>query len=279
MLERKQPGLLRPTSLLIPSGQQNQGSSWSDSQLMFNSRPSFILAGNDLGAGEVDLVLARGVGSATFTRATTATTFGPSNWLVLPGTSGNYASTPDSAAVSITGDIDIRVKVALDDWTPATANAVMGKIDSSDNRSYYFSVNSGATVGKLQLATSPDGLASSEVLGRSTVATGFTDGTVHWVRVTLDVNDGGGNRVYNFYTSEDGETWDQLGTTVTTAGATTIFDGDSALEVGSIFAGTLFNVSGKIYANLSIVKRIYADIYANRHLAGNIFLPNSREPE
>src|SRR3990167_486088 len=181
MLERRQPGLLRPASLLIPSGQQNQGSSWSDSQLMFNSRPSFILAGNDLGSGEVDLVLARGVGSATFTRATTATTFGPSNWLVLPGTSGNYASTPDSAAVSITGDIDIRVKVALDDWTPATANAVMGKIDSSDNRSYYFSVNSGATVGKLQLATSPDGLASSEVLGRSTVATGFTDGTVHWV--------------------------------------------------------------------------------------------------
>jgi hypothetical protein len=36
----------------------------------------------------------------------------PSYALDLPGTSGNYASTPDSAALDVTGDIDIRVKVA-----------------------------------------------------------------------------------------------------------------------------------------------------------------------
>ena len=31
-------------------------------------------------------------------------------YVQFPGTSGNYASTPDSAALSITGDIDIRAK-------------------------------------------------------------------------------------------------------------------------------------------------------------------------
>ena len=43
---------------------------------------------------------------------------GPSfrKWGSLPGVSGSYFSTPDSVAASITGDIDIRVKVAMTDW-------------------------------------------------------------------------------------------------------------------------------------------------------------------
>ena len=41
------------------------------------------------------------------------------NYVYLPGVSGNYLSVPDEAALDITGDIDIRVQVAMDDWTPA----------------------------------------------------------------------------------------------------------------------------------------------------------------
>jgi hypothetical protein len=65
--------------------------------------------------------------SSTLSKATmtvpagTATT---NNYLALGGIAGNYASTPDSVANSITGDIDIRTKVALADWTPAVANVL-----------------------------------------------------------------------------------------------------------------------------------------------------------
>jgi len=43
------------------------------------------------------------------------------NYLYLPGTNGNYVSTPDAAPLDITGDIDIRVRISLDDWMPLPA--------------------------------------------------------------------------------------------------------------------------------------------------------------
>ena len=46
-------------------------------------------------------------------------------YMYLPGVDGNDASTPDSPALGITGDIDIRVRLALDDWSPATVVNLM----------------------------------------------------------------------------------------------------------------------------------------------------------
>ena len=36
-----------------------------------------------------------------------------------PGSAGNYASSPDHARLDIVGDLDIRIKLAMDDWTPS----------------------------------------------------------------------------------------------------------------------------------------------------------------
>jgi hypothetical protein len=152
----------------------------------------------------------------------------------LPGTSGAYASTPDSAGISVTGDIDIRAKVALDDWTPAAAAWIFSKANlAGTERSYGLSVN---TTGVLQMNWSADG--STLTTKSSTVATGFTDGTAHWVRVTLDVDNGAAGNTVTFYTSEDGSTWTQLGSTVVTAGTTSIFNGNTALEISGRTAGT-----------------------------------------
>jgi hypothetical protein len=68
-----------------------------------------------------------------------------------------------------------------------------------------------------------------------------------WVRVTLTVNNGASGNDSNFYTSTDGTTWTQLGTTVTTAGVTSIFASTSIVEVGSVNAGALGPVSGRVY--------------------------------
>jgi len=145
--------------------------------------------------------------------------------------------------VSVTGDIDIRVKVAMDDWTPAAIGSLLSKYDTGSQRSYLLQLT---TSGNLRLYTSPDGTAT--VSADSPVATGFADGSAHWVRVTRDLNDGAGNNVTTFYTSEDGETWTQLGIAVTTVGATTVFDSTSKLQVGAFNnSGNGDIAAGKVY--------------------------------
>lgn len=175
------------------------------------------------------------------------------NYLNLPGTAGNYASTPDSATLDILGDLDIIAYIKVDDWTPVGGPAVGGKWDTTGNqRSYLFSLVGGT--GVLRLNTSTLGTGATVVNGDSTVVTGFADGSGGWVRVTLDVDDGAGNRVYKFYISTQAPTtalssisWTQLGATVTTAGTTSVFAGTADLLVGAQNAGTGGLYSGKTY--------------------------------
>jgi hypothetical protein len=163
-----------------------------------------------------------------------------------PGSTGNYVSTPDSAALSITGDIDIRVKAALTDWTPAVASGLACKATTTTTRSWLFQVDS--TTGKLRLAWSPDGSAASQVSVASTVSPTISDGSALWLRAVLDVDNGAGGKTVRFYTSSDGITWAQLGTDVTSAGTTSIHDNNSAVELGSFFGGTDSLLSGSVFA-------------------------------
>ncbi len=162
-------------------------------------------------------------------------------YIYLPGVAANYASTPDSAALSITGDITIDVKVAPTAWIPTPAGVFLSKLGAAGNYSYDFFLDA---TGNLVFRTSADGTAL--LSNTSTVATGLTNGAVKWARVSLDVNDGGGNRVCRFYLSDDGTTWTQLGATVTTAGVAACFDGTAPLEIGTNQGG-LAPLGGKFY--------------------------------
>ena len=167
--------------------------------------------------------------------------------LDLDGT-GDYASTPDAAALDITADIDIRVRVAADDWTPAANQVLLSKFNGliSTGGGYQLQLQ---TTGVLRLRWST---GAANLSADSTVDVGATDGDARWLRVTLDVNDGGGNRVIRFYTSTDATpdhsavSWTQLGATVTTAGTTSIGNASYSLFVGadvlaaSGFAGQVF---------------------------------------
>lgn len=104
------------------------------------------------------------------------------------------------------------------------------------------------TTGVLQLRWTTDG--STVNATQSSVATGITDGATKWVRATMDVNDGAGNRVIKFYTSDDGTTWTQLGTTASGPGTTSIFDSTAVIEVGSDIVGTTSLVVGTIYRTI-----------------------------
>jgi len=159
-------------------------------------------------------------------------------YLSLSGTSGNYASTPDSAAVSITGDIDIRVKVAMDDWTPGSlSNVLVGKYGAQGQWAYALTVSSDGP-GLLSFHGSVDG--STQSVLSSSVPTGFVNGSPHWVRVTRSATE------LKFYTSEDGVTWTQLGTDQMFGFAGSIFDSTAALRVWAWeYDSRAF--SGKVY--------------------------------
>lgn len=172
------------------------------------------------------------------------------NYLELPGAVGDYASTPDSAALDITGDIEIIVYAAADDWTPSANAMFVAKQNGGGQTSYALYL---LTSGTLFFQTSNDGTTLRN--NTSTAATGATNGSGIWIRIQYDVNDGAGNRVATFSTSTDAAStavasisWTQLGATVTTAGATTIFNSTADLEIGANFNGAFNNFDGKIYA-------------------------------
>jgi hypothetical protein len=88
--------------------------------------------GNAYGLEWGDLLTA---GKRTDTSATngTAAEFGydGEDFVLLPGASGDYVSTPDAAALDITGDLDLRVRVAMDDWTPAAESILFEMLSAS----------------------------------------------------------------------------------------------------------------------------------------------------
>lgn len=164
--------------------------------------------------------------------------------LVLNGVAPGRASTPDTAALDITGDIDIRVHAAMDDWTPAGAQALITKSTTAGNQiSWRFNVLSS---GLLRLNWSANG--SATMTADSTIAPSVLDGEDLWVRVTLDVDNGAAGRTITFYTSLDGFTWIQLGTPVVQAGVTSIFSGSAPVVVGSRDEGANDRLVGRVFS-------------------------------
>ncbi|MFH9073450.1 hypothetical protein [Streptomyces alboflavus] len=186
-------------------------------------------------------------GQRTDTSATngTAVEFGydGEDFLFLSGTSGDYASTPDDASLDITGDIDIRARVALDDWTPAAESTLIAKYTAtSDERSYALAVTTG---GNLILRWTEDG--ASELSETSSVAVSASNGATAWVRATLDVDDGASDAQATFYTSDDGVTWTQLGAVQAVGATTAIYASTAVLEIGSQSEGTVNRTAGKFF--------------------------------
>lgn len=162
--------------------------------------------------------------------------------LSLPGSSGNNATTADSAALSVTGDIDVRIRAAAADWTPASQMYLAGRYASMSDAGFSVRLETSGVLGVDWV----DGSGSYHQ-AVSTAATGFTDGAVQYVRATLDVDNGASGHDVTFYTSTDGQTWTQLGATVTTAGVTSIKDTALDYVIGNYTASGGLPFDGDIY--------------------------------
>lgn len=131
-------------------------------------------------------------------------------------------------AAHATVDIDVRCRIWITDWTPASTYVAMARYGSAGARCWYLMVNS---AGYLVLSWSNDG--TTIINANSTAPNTFTDGTANWIRATLDGDNGSAGYTVNFYTSSDGVTWTALGAAVTVGGVTSIFNSSTQeYEVG-----------------------------------------------
>jgi len=164
------------------------------------------------------------------------------NCLVLSGVIGNYASSPDSAALDFTTSIDFKIRFAAVDWTPSAINLLLGKEKDGSKRSFVFYLD---TTGSLALGLSDDGTTTLPAVN-SDDPVGFSDYNAGWLRVTWRASDG---RV-QFFTSDDSTSipsvWTQLGADKTIAIAG-IYNSVSAVEIGSRQDGSSLPTTGRFY--------------------------------
>lgn len=176
-------------------------------------------------------------------------------YLNLDGTVGSKASAPDSAGTSVTGDIDVRIDLTLDDWV-ADIPDLMGKnVTSGNQRSWFLYIGSARTLTFQWSANGSTSIAKSA----TTTFPNPPSGRVA-LRATLDVDNGAAGNTVTFYygDSVDGP-WTQIGSPVVTAGTTSIFDSTAATVVGDI-AG--FPMTGKVYA-IKVLNGIAGTAVAN----------------
>jgi hypothetical protein len=161
-------------------------------------------------------------------------------WLETDGTAG-IASCPDSAGLSIVGDIDLRILAKVPDWSPAVAYMFMCKRHSSAAATGEWQWSNDAAARLSRWRWFPDDTSITNVSGTFGGAAADGDWLAH--RVFFDVDDGSGNRVITWQykiASGPGDDiasstgWTNAGTPNTTAGTTTI-RGTAAnlVEIGS----------------------------------------------
>ena len=176
---------------------------------------------------------------------------------------GNGAGwTSDTVATSITGDTDIRVDMemladSVQSWTGVFDVASKWE-DADTGRSWKFDVAAGyPTFTWYSLGT----VASMRLVTATAPIPGPTTGR-RALRVTIDVDNGAGGVDVRFYTAPNmAGTWTQLGSTVTQATTSAIFNGNAGTRFGAaafmntathvtIYEGQLRNgIGGSLVAN------------------------------
>lgn len=160
----------------------------------------------------------------------------------LPGMAGDFFSTLDDAAQRPIGDFTAIIDLSLDDWGSPSQEQTMylsGNNAAASTQNILLRIK--AATGEVRCIV-PTG--STNRIFDSSVATGFTDGTRHQIKIDFDVDNGSGNSEVTFSTADDGETFNQLGTKITDILGASNSD-TSGARVGSSIAGQ--ELKGKLH--------------------------------
>lgn len=186
----------------------------------------------------------------------------------LPGAVGDYFSTPDSVAASITGSIDIRVRLNADTWNLVADQTLISKWNSS--QSYMLRLEDG---NRLRLWIYDGTTQNSSISSSLSISTG-----THWVRAKWNVSTG----VVTFEKSDSAEedssdidSWTEISTG--SIAVASILDGGDAVEIGSRSGGGTEMFTGKIYrAQIynGIDGTLAVDFDARSYTKGTSFVSN-----
>lgn len=164
------------------------------------------------------------------------------HYVWLPGVSGNYLYRADASTVDVTGDLELVFCLELTDWTPGSTTTLMAKYGAAGQRSWRWYID---TSGNMVLEWSANGTTLISKTSTASLSTVFGERDRYFVKVTLDVNNGAAGNDVKFYYGATADpdptvepTFTQLGSTVTTASTTSIFNSTSVVEIGSTAAGT-----------------------------------------
>jgi hypothetical protein len=161
--------------------------------------------------------------------------------LFLPGVGSNYASCPDSVALSITGDLDVRFIGDPLSYNVGSTRVLIAKANTLTNDSSYRLQLT--NTGNLQFVMSALGTSADEGTVTSSIAIPEVHNVLLGMRCTWRQSD----KRAQFFTSRDlGATWTQLGVDRTTS-KSSIFDSVAPLEIGSRNAGTSAPFAGSVY--------------------------------
>ncbi|MFE5591439.1 hypothetical protein [Streptomyces sp. NPDC056549] len=159
---------------------------------------------------------------------------GGESYLNVPGAAFAGAETPDHASLDVTGDLDIRVEAEVDNWASGQY-FLFGKWGATGQRSYRLQVEQGW----LYLLWSPDGTTLVNNVAKLLPTLPRRAA----LRATLDVNNGSGQYVAEFFTAPSlAGPWTSLGTS-TGASTTSIFSSTATVLLG----GTGVGFIGRVY--------------------------------
>jgi hypothetical protein len=149
-------------------------------------------------------------------------------------------STPDSAALSITGDIDIRVDSPT--YEQVDSASTHGFVYKGTSYRFYPNLSGG-----LSFRWFPTSLIFRNANSTVAIPAGHSA-----FRVTLDINNGAGGYTVTFYTAANwGDPWVQLGATVSVAVLETIRDTADSLYIGSYSIGPMLVRRVQIYNGIA----------------------------
>jgi len=238
------------------------------------SDPAKVLTAADAPAGYWDEVAKLLDTSGNDNHATAAIGYRPrylahdgEDYILLPGTAGNSVSLPYFPELHVGGDLTIEAKISIANKTAGT-QVIMERWQNSGAillaDCWHLQITSAGLLRFLASPTGNVGVGTTNVT--STAPWPFANHAPGWLRVTYDVDNGAGSREVKFWTSEDGETWDQLGDTLTVAGTGSIIDAPSVLRIGhssdtgaaSALAGRLFRA--RVRSGLGDASAVIVDI-------------------
>ncbi|MEU5707872.1 hypothetical protein [Streptomyces flaveolus] len=167
---------------------------------------------------------------------------GPTSYLELDGDPANYATTPDTAALDITGDLDLRWEGEAN-WNQLGAQVLIGKWDPVGQKAYMLRLEDGY----LAIHHSTDGQNGALIRWRLPALPQRAA-----LRATLDIDNGAGGRSANFYWAPTiAGPWTQFGDTGVVAGTTPTFVSTAPLRIAPadlISATPLrYPVTGRVY--------------------------------